>query len=151
MTLEEALRDLGGALADAQGCGGGDARMRTARRVLADRCGVLLGLEGPGRPSVAEMIRLARGVPGREARRGCAVLVLHALAVRGVVPMACAGDVCALADGALHNVLLRCGYPFGGGTEEKMRVLERLHPVLGELMQPLEPTFPPSIQGLYAG
>jgi hypothetical protein len=31
-----------------------------------------------------------------------------------------------------------------------MRVLERLHTSIGELIQPLEPTFP-NWQGLYAG
>ena len=46
--------------------------------------------------------------------------------------------------------LLRCGYPFGGSIDEKRRVLGRLHATIGELMQPLEPTFP-NWQGLYAG
>ena len=45
---------------------------------------------------------------------------------------------------------VRCGYPFGGSIDEMMRVLERLHASIGELMQPLEPTFP-NWQGLYAG
>jgi hypothetical protein len=30
-------------------------------------------------------------------------------------------------------------------------VLERLHATIGELMEPLEPTFPSWIQGLHAG
>ncbi len=80
----------------------------------------------------------------------CAVLFVHALAVRGLIPNASAGDVCRLMESALRNPLLRCGYPFGGSTEEKMQVLERLHRTIGELMQPLQPTFP-NWQGLYAG
>jgi hypothetical protein len=75
---------------------------------------------------------------------------VHALAVRGLVPASSGGDVCALVEGALRDVLLRCDYPFGGSIDEKMRVLERLHTSIGELMQPLEPTFP-NWQGLYAG
>ncbi len=89
-------------------------------------------------------------VPARQARRVCAVFLVHALAVRGLVPASSGGDVCALVEGALRDVLLRCGYPFGGSIDEKMRVLERLHTSIGELMQPLEPTFP-NWQGLYAG
>jgi hypothetical protein len=58
--------------------------------------------------------------------------------------------VCALAESGLRDVLLRCGYPFGGSLEDKMRVLERLHASIAELAQPLEPTFP-NWQGLYAG
>jgi hypothetical protein len=66
-------------------------------------------------------------------------------------PARSAGVVCALAEGALRDVLLRCGYPFGGSIEEKLRVLERLRATIGELMQPLEPTFPNWIRGLHAG
>jgi hypothetical protein len=66
------------------------------------------------------------------------------------VPPGSAANVCALVEGALHDVLLRCGYPFGGSIERKMQVLERLHATISELMQPLEPTFP-NWQGLYAG
>jgi len=78
------------------------------------------------------------------------VLLVHALAVPGLVPAGCAEDVCGLVEGALRNVLLRSGYPFGGLIEAKMRALQRLHASLAELMQPLQPTFP-NWQGLYAG
>jgi len=70
--------------------------------------------------------------------------------VRGVVPPASVTDACALVEGALRDVLLRCNYPFGEAPEARLAVLERLHRSLGELMQPLEPTFP-NWQGLYAG
>ena len=100
-------------------------------------------------PSIAEVVRLAAGAPP-PARRACAVLVVHALAVPGVVPPASGADACRLVENALRGVLLRCGYPFGGPVEERMRVLQRLHINLRELMQPLEPTFP-NWQGLYAG
>jgi hypothetical protein len=117
---------------------------------VADRCLEALGIEPAGQPSIASVIRLAVEVPARATRRVCAVFLVHALAVRGLVPASSGGDACALVEGALRDVLLRCGYPFSGSIDEKMRVLERLHTSIAELMQPLEPTFP-NWQGLYAG
>ena len=151
MNLAEALRDLAAALAAAEGARGRDARMRAARQVVVDQCVTALGLEPPGQPSVASVIKLAAEAPDRPGRRACAVLVVHALAVPGLVPAACAGDVHKLVESALRDVLLRCAYPFGGPIDEKARVLERLHATIGELMEPLEPTFPSWIQGLHAG
>lgn len=110
-----------------------------------------LGTEGSSEPSLAAAISLAADAPSGEGRRDCAVLVVHALAVPGLVPAASSGDVCGLAERALRDVLLRCGYPFGGSTDEKLQVLARLHVNIKELMQPLEPTFPSWIQGLHAG
>jgi hypothetical protein len=147
MNLEEALRDLATAL-EATGAGRGrDARLRAARQVVVRQC---VAVQPTELPSVALVIRLATQAPARPTRRSCAVLLIHALAVPGLVPAACAGDMCALAEGALRDVLLRCGYPFSGSIEQRMRVLERLRATIGELMQPLEPTFP-NWQGLYAG
>lgn len=151
MNIEEALRDLTDALAAADGVPRRDAGLRAARRVLVERCKVALGLEVPSRLALTEALRLAAAAPGLGARRFWAVLVVHALAVPGLVPASAANDVCRLAESALRDVLLRCGYPFGGSVEEKMRVLERLHVRIGDLMQPMEPTFPSWIQGLHAG
>jgi hypothetical protein len=150
MNLEVALRELAAALEAADEARGRDARLRAARQVIVGQCAAALGMEPTGQPSVASVIRLATEAPARPARRSCAVLLLHALAVPGLLPAASARDVCVLAEGALRDVLLRCGYPFSGSIDEKMRVLERLHATIGELMQPLEPTFP-NWQGLYAG
>jgi hypothetical protein len=149
--LEQALRDLADAMAAAGGPRGRDPRVQAIRQALIRGCVAALGIEPPGPPSIAALIRLAADAPDRTARRACAVLVVHALAVPGVVSVASAGDVCALAEGALRDVLPRCGYPFGGSIEEKLRVLDRLHATIGELMQPLQPTFPNWIQGLHAG
>lgn len=148
--LEAALRDLATALAAPDRERSRDARMRAGRLVLVRHCVALLGIEPPGQLSVAAIIKLAAESPARPARRSCAVLMVHALAMPGLVPPGSAANVCALVEGALHDVLLRCGYPFGGSIEQKMHVLERLHATIGELMQPLEPTFP-NWQGLYAG
>ena len=150
MNLDKALRDLAMALEAADGARGRDARLRAARQVIVRQCAAALGIKPICQPSIASVIRLAIEAPVRPARRACAVLLVHALAVPGLVPAASAGDVCLLAERALRDVLLRCGYPFGGSIEERMRVLQRLHATIGELMQPLEPTFP-NWQGLYAG
>ena len=151
MNVDEALRDVADALATADGARGRDAGLRAARQVLVGRCLALLGIEPPGQPSLADVVRLAADAPAGSARRACAVLLVHALAVPRLVPVGSAEVVCALAEGALRDVLLRCGYPFGGSIEEKLRALERLHATIGELMQPLEPTFPNWIRGLHAG
>jgi hypothetical protein len=151
MNLEAAVRDLAQAVAAADGPGGVDRRLRAARDVLARLIVALSGCAVSGQPSVVAAIRLAVGVTAQPARRDCAVLVVHALAVHGLVPATSFGDVCALVEGALRGVLVRCGYPFGGSLREKCGVLQRLHRTIEALMQPLEPTFPGWLQGMHAG
>jgi hypothetical protein len=151
MTIDEALRDLAEALTTVEGPRSRGTRMRQARQVLASRCLALLEIEAPGQSSVADAVRLAAESPLRPARRTCAALLVHALAVPGLVPAESIQIVCMLVEGALRDVLLRCGYPFGGTVQAKMQVLERLHATIGELMQPMEPTFPNWIRGLHAG
>ena len=150
MNPETALRDLATALEAADGARGRNARLQAARQVVVRHCMAALGVEPIGQQSVASAVRLAVDAPTRSARRACALLLVYALTVPGLVPAASAGDVCALMEGALRDVLLRCAYPFGASIEERMRVLERLHAKIGDLLQPLEPTFP-NWQGLYAG
>lgn len=149
MDLETALRDWNASLATAEQLGRRDTRLRAIREVLVRICLSALEIEGP-QPSIDATIRLASEAPVRSARRICAVLVVHALGVSGAVPRSSASDLCTLMERGLRDALLRCGYPFGGSTGEKMRVLEHLHRNIAELMQPLEPTFP-NWQGLYAG
>jgi hypothetical protein len=149
LNLEQVLLDLSRALAECEGYRNRDSRMRAARQVVVRWCLATLRIEQP-EPSVAATIRLAMDASDPAARRDCAVLFVHALAMHGLIPNASANDVCSLMESALRNPLLRCGYPFNGSIEEKMQVLERLHRTIGELMQPLQPTFP-NWQGLYAG
>ena len=151
MDLNAALRDLAGALETPEaGRGRGrGTRQRTAQLVIAKHCLSELGAAA-AEPSMAAVFRLLRTTDNRPANRQCMVLLLHALAVRGLIPPALAADLCALAEASLRDVLLRCDYPFGGSTEQKMQVLERLHRTIDELLQPLQPTFP-NWQGLYAG
>ena len=146
-TLEQTL----GNLAKAQASGGTTrAGLRAARQVAIEHCRAALRIEPSAAPSLGEVLRLALSAPATAARRACAVLLVHALAVPGLIPPASSGDVCALTESALRDVLLRAAYPFDGTIEAKMRVLERLHTTLDDLLQPLEPTFP-NFQGLYAG
>lgn len=147
MDLQQALRELSAALETA---GGREARLRAARQVLVDRSLAALGIEAPAHSSLDTAIRLTLDASSKPARRICAVLMVHALAVPGLLPPAALDDVRTLIESALRDVLLRCGYPFAGSAEEKLRVLRRLPASLSELMQPLEPTFP-NWQGLYAG
>jgi hypothetical protein len=148
MDIEAVLRDLANALAATGGPRGREARLRLARQIVADRCARALGIERSG--PLAAVIRLAADAQAQPARRNCAVLLLHTLSVPGLIPPVCHADVCSLMEGALRNVLLRCGYPFRGATEEKIGVLARLHASIDTLLEPLEPTFP-NWQGLYAG
>jgi hypothetical protein len=145
MDLEQALCDLAEAVGKQR-----QSRLRVAQRALLDRCLANLRLEPQAAASVGSMFRLAIQTPDRSAQRECAVLIIQAFAIQGLVPRSVSADVCKLVEAALPNVLLRCGYPFTGSTAEKLAVLERLHRDIGELMQPLEPTFP-NWQGLYAG
>lgn len=149
MNLDAALRDLAHALESPPSGHGRNNRLRAAQRVVASHCLSELGADGAD-PSIASVFRLLNTAPKRPAQRQCMVLLLHALAVRGLIPAAVIADICAQAEASLRDVLLRCGYPFNGSAEQKMQVLERLHRTIGELLQPLEPTFP-NWQGLYAG
>ena len=147
-SLELALSDL--AKAQANGATTRE-RLRAVRQVVIDHCSATLGIEPPVPPSLGEVLRLALHTQSAPARSACVVLLVHALAVPGLVPPALSSDVCALAESALRDVLLRAAFPFDGTIEAKMHVLERLHATLDELLRPLEPTFPNWIQGLHAG
>jgi hypothetical protein len=146
MNLERALRTL----ADALAVGGAGDRLRTARRVAVRECLAAVRTEPVPQPSLRDAIRLARSSPDRAARAECAVFLLHALAVPNLVPVAAHPDLCALIEGALRTPLLRSRYPFGGSVADRISVLSHLHSRIGELMEPMEPTFP-SWPGLYAG
>jgi hypothetical protein len=145
--LEAALHDLTTALETG---GSRDGRLRAARQVLVKQSAAALQVAVPDQTSIGALAKLAQNAPARDARRFCAAMLVHALAVPGLVPPAAFGDAGALIESALRDVLLRCGYPFTASADEKVRVLARLHGSLAELMLPLEPTFP-NWQGLYAG
>jgi hypothetical protein len=149
MDIEAVLRQLAAALPQANATQRRDAALRSARHILVEQCRLALGIGTIG-ASITSMIRLAAESENSAARRDCAVLMVHALGLPGLIPATAGADVCVLIEGALHTVLLRCGYPFSETVPEKLAVLQRLHRTIGELMQPYEPTFP-NWQGLYAG
>jgi hypothetical protein len=147
MDLELALRDLAETLAAGRSA---RDRLQAARRIAVRECLSALRIEPAPQHSLPAVIRLALASPDQAARRDCAVLLLHALAVPNLIPAATHGDLGALAESALRAALLRSGYPFGGALDERIRVLARLHTSITELLKPLEPTFP-NWPGLYAG
>jgi hypothetical protein len=147
MNLERALRDLTEALATVDGA---RDRLQAARRVTVRACLGALRIEPDRQPSLPEVIHLALGAPDRAARAECAIFLLHAFAVPNLVPVAAHADLCALAEGALRTPLLRSHYPFGAGIADRIQAITHLHKDIGELMEPMEPTFP-NWPGLYAG
>src|SRR6516162_9813060 len=107
MDLNQALRDL----SEAVGTGNGARdRLRQGRRVLIGTCLAALDLELAPQHSLPGVVQLVAASPNRAARRDCAVLLVHALAVPGLVPAEARRDICALAEQALRAALLRCGY-----------------------------------------
>lgn len=148
---QAALSELAAALAAVDTTSGRTRRLGAARQVVARHCLVRLAITPAGQPALDAAIKLAVAAPAQSVRRDCAVLLVHALAVPGLVPTGSLGDVCALVEGALRRALLRGAYPFGGSIQIKLQSLAQLHARLDELMEPLEPTFPSHIQGLYAG
>jgi hypothetical protein len=147
MDLHRVLQGLPDALAAGNGA---RDRLRNGQRFVTGACLTALGIELAPQHTLPGVVRLAAVSPNPAARRDCAILLLHALAVPGLVPAEAYPDVCALAEDTLRTALVRCGYPFGGSPEARFDVLQRLPTRIAELMEPLEPTFP-NWQGLYAG
>jgi hypothetical protein len=155
MTLEQALHDLAQSL-DEQREPDPKRRLQAARQVLVASAVEIPGIEHPAMPSLHDVISAAANAAPSPARRTFAVLLVHALAVDGLVAARSSKnqfdrDLCAFIEKALPTVLQRSGYTFASETYEKRRSLERLHTVIDDLLKPFEPTFPPAVQGLYAG
>ena len=155
MNLEQALYDLRQA-SDERTEPNAASRIRAGRQVLIVRGYEAFGIKHSASLSLHDLITIAVNAPSTAARRTFAVLLVHALAVEGLVASKSHRgqldrDLCAFVESALPTVLQRSGYPFGSETYERRRSLERLHTMIDELLLPLEPTFPPRIQGLYAG
>jgi hypothetical protein len=153
MDLEQALRDLDQALADAQR--GHEQRLQAARQVLIDAGSEILGM-GASRPlSLAGIVGLMQDVPRGPDRRSFALLLVHALGVAGLVrPRSGRAsfdrDLCAYLENALPSALQRSGYPFDEPTYDRIRFLEGLHAAIDLHVKPLDPTFPPWLSGLGA-
>jgi hypothetical protein len=155
MNLEQALYDLRKAL-DERTEPDAASRIRAGRQVLIGRGGEAFGTERSGSLSLHDLLTTAMNTPATAGHRAFAVLLVHALAVEGLVASRSHRgqldrSLCAFVESVLPTVLRRFGYPFGSETYERRHSLERLHTMIDELLLPLEPTFPPRIQGLYAG
>lgn len=156
MNLQRALHDLRQALDEHSAQNAESRLLRAGRQVLVVRGCEAFGIERSATLSLHDLLIIAVNVPPTIGRRAFAVLLVHALAVEGLVASESHRgqldrSICAFVESALPTVLQRSGYPFGSETYERRRSLERLHTMIDELLQPLEPTFPPGIQGLYAG
>jgi len=155
MNLERALHDLRQAL-DAKGEQDAESRLRAGRNLLVTQGCEALGIERSANLLLDDLIAIAVNAPPSAARRAFGVLLVHALAVEGLVASKSHRgqldrNVCAFIEHTLPAVLQRFGYPFGSETYERRRSLDRLHATIDDLLRPLEPTFPPGIRGLYAG
>jgi hypothetical protein len=131
-------------------------RLRAGRNVLIVWGCEALGIEHSAGLPLHDLIAIAVDAPPTAARRSFSMLLVHALAVEGLVASKSHRseldrNVCALIESTLPAVLQRFGYPFSSDTYERRRSLDRLHVTIDDLLRPLEPTFPPGIQGLYAG
>jgi hypothetical protein len=155
MNIERALQDLRQAF-DGQAEPNAAGRLRAGRQVLVVRGCEACGIVHSASLSLHDLVTIAVSARRTAARRAFAVLLVHALAVEGLVASKTHRgqldrSLCAFIESALPAVLQRYGYHFGSETYEWRRSLDRLHTMIDELLQPLEPTFPPGVQGLHAG
>lgn len=153
MEFDRARRDLVAALQAGVSEPAAD-RFRLARLVLLECAAEASGITAPLGLGLPELIRRAAAAGASPKRRDFAVLLVHALAVPGLVfgsrtrNTELERDICRLTETAIASVLLRAGYPFRAGTYEKMRFLARLHTSIDDHLRPFEPTFPPWLNGL---
>ncbi len=155
MELEQVLRDLKQAMNEPAQLDE-KIRLQAARQILVAHGADMLGIARSAIPSLHDLIKSAAAASPSASRRAFAVLLVHALAFDGLVAARSTRtqfdrDLCAFIENALPTVLQRYGYPFGSETYARRRSLERLHTVIDDLLKPFEPTFPPTVQGLYAG
>jgi hypothetical protein len=154
MDIEAARFELNRALNSAAHA---NLRFRAAIAVLAD-CGTRALSIAPGSgpsprepgPSLDAILRIAAEAPPTEARRAFAVLLVHAIAVPGLLPAR--GETARLIQSCLEHALLnplrRAGYPFDGPRYDKRQALEALHATIDEHLHPLEPSIPRWIHGI---
>jgi hypothetical protein len=144
-------------LAEATKAGAGtqDAadRFRPARQVLIRRGADALDVDPASLPGLAEMIAQLAAAAAGPGRRVCAILILDALAMPGLLTVRSSQprldrDIRRLVESALPDVLRRAGYPFTAEADTRRRSLISLATSLDEYLQPPEPTFPPWLSGL---
>ena len=125
-------------------------RFRAARQVLID--GGITACQLTPRPGMAldDVIRAAAEAPASDARRGFAVLLVHALGVDGLLPARSETErlIQSFLERALLNPLRRAGYPFDGTAYDKRQALAGLHATIEEHLRPPEPSIPRWLHGV---
>jgi len=126
------------------------ARFGAARAILLEHGIAALRVT---RLSLDEIVRAATPLPPSEARRDFAVLLVHALAVEGLLPARGEAEraIHAFLERALLNPLRRAGYPFDGTPYDKRRALAGLHATIDEHLRPPEPSIPRWLHGVGPG
>lgn len=113
MDIETARTELLRAL---DGIMQGGPHLHAAHKVLGDRGVEALGITSHAGLFLDEIVRIAADAPRTAGRRAFAVLLVHALGVRGLLPARgrTAGDIQLFLERALLNPLRRANYPFDG-------------------------------------
>ena len=109
MAPEDRVKQFAEALSTASSVRGRDAALRAARQVIIAQCLVAIGRDTHPGGAIAAVIREAAQTGDRQSRRVCALLIVHALGVPGLIPPSASADVCALAESGIRSVLHRCG------------------------------------------
>ena len=123
---------------------------RAARTVLINSGIEALSVTPSPGVSLDDIIRTAMDAAPTADRRDFAVLLVHALGVKGLLPVhgETEPNIQLFLERALLNPLRRAGYPFGGTRYEKRQALAGLHAMINEHLRPSEPTFPRWIHGV---
>jgi hypothetical protein len=109
MNLQRALHDLRQAL-DEHSAQNAESRLRAGRQVLVVRGCEAFGIERSARLSLHDLLTIAVNAPLTIGRRAFAVLLVHALAVEGLVTSKSHRgqldrSICAFVESALPTVL----------------------------------------------
>jgi hypothetical protein len=148
--LEAARLDLIRALDAHQTATTRAANFAAARAILIEHGIAALRIASRSGLSLDDVIRAAVSLPQSEARRDFAVLLVHALAVEGLLPARGEPEraIHALLERALLNPLRRARYPFDGTPYDKRRALAGLHASIEEHLRPPEPSIPRWLHGI---
>lgn len=123
---------------------------RPALAVLIDRGTQALAIAPSNPLSLDDIVRIAMDAAPGEDRRDFAVLLVHALGLKGLLPTRGETErhIHSFLEHALLNPLRRAGYPFTGTSYEKRRALAGLHLTIDEHLRPLEPSIPRWLHGV---
>jgi hypothetical protein len=149
MDIEAARTEIARALGDVTPDGPAGPAFRAAQMALINHGIAALSVTPSSGLFLDDIIRTAVDAAPTADRRDFAVLLVHALGVKGLLPAhgETERNTHLFLERALLNPLRRAGYPFGGTGYEKRQALAGLHVTIGEHLRPPEPTFPGWIHG----